>query len=53
VEVIFKEKTFCLTQKAMAVMFGVEVPGISKHLSGIYEINELQKEATISILETV
>jgi hypothetical protein len=53
VEVIFKEETFWLTQKAMAMLFGVEVPGISKHLSKIYETNELQKEATISILETV
>ena len=44
---------FWLTQKNIAQLFGVEVPAISKHLANIYESNELQKEATISILETV
>jgi hypothetical protein len=33
--------------------FAVEVPAISKHLTNIYDTQELQKEATISILETV
>jgi hypothetical protein len=53
VEVIFDEDTFWLTQKAMAKLFGVEVPGINKHLSRIFETGELKKESTISILETV
>jgi hypothetical protein len=42
-----------LSQKAIAELFGVEVPAISKHLANIYESQELQQEATISILETV
>jgi hypothetical protein len=37
----------------MAELFGVEVPAINKHLSNIYETGELNKTATISILETV
>lgn len=53
IEVIFNDETFWLPQKNMADLFGVEVPAISKHLANIFEINELQKEATISILETV
>jgi len=53
VEVVFQDETFWLTQKRMAELFGVEVPAISKHLNNIYETSELQKEATISILETV
>lgn len=53
VEVVFNNETFWLTQKAMAYLFAVEVPAISKHLANIYDTNELQKEATISILETV
>jgi len=53
VEVIFDEDTFWLTQKAMAKLFGVEVPGISKHLSRIFESGELQEESTVSILERV
>jgi hypothetical protein len=53
IEVIFNDETFWLTQKRMAELFGVEVPAINKHLSNIYETGELNKEATISILETV
>lgn len=53
VEVFFQEETFWLSQKKMAELFGVEVPAISKHLVNIYHTGELDKEATISILETV
>jgi hypothetical protein len=53
VEVILKDETVWLTQKAMAGLFGVKVPTISKHLANIYETGELRKESTISILETV
>ena len=37
----------------MAQLFALEVPAISEHLSNIYETYELQKESTISVLETV
>ncbi len=53
IEVVFNDETFWLTQKRMAELFGVEVPAINKHLSNIYETGELNKKATISILETV
>jgi hypothetical protein len=53
IEVIFNDETFWLTQKRMSELFGVEVPAISKHLANIFETNELRKEATVSILETV
>ena len=53
IEVVFNQETFWLTQKRMAELFGVEVPAINKHLSNIYETGELDKTATISILETV
>ena len=53
VEVFLKDETVWLTQKAMAGLFGVKVPAISKHLANIYETGELKKESTISILETV
>jgi hypothetical protein len=53
VEVFLKDETVWLTQKAMAELFGVNIPAINKHLSNIFESGELQKEATISILETV
>ncbi len=53
VEVFLKDETVWLTQKAMAELFGVKIPAISKHLSNIFESGELQKEATLSVLETV
>ncbi len=53
VSVYFENGTFWLTQKAMAELFGVNVPAINKHLKNIYDTEELSKEATISILETV
>ena len=52
VSVLFENETFWLTQKAMAALFGVEIPAISKHLSNIFETNELQEESVVSILET-
>jgi len=53
VEVFLNEETVWLTQKAIAALFGVQVPAISKHLDNIYESGELARETTISILETV
>jgi hypothetical protein len=53
VEVFVQDETVWLTQKAMADLFGVKIPAISKHLANIFETGELNKEATLSILETV
>lgn len=52
VSVIVKDETIWLTQKAMAELFGVGVPAISKHLKNIFEEGELMEEVVISILET-
>jgi len=53
VDVTFFNDTFWMPQKAIAQLFGVEVLAISKHLANVYEAGELEKETTISILETV
>ena len=53
VNVVFKDETFWMTQKAMAELFDVNVPAISKHLSNIFEEGELFKEATVSKMEIV
>jgi hypothetical protein len=53
VEVLLSHETIWLTQKRMAELFGVGVAAISKHLDNIYESGELQREATLSVLETV
>lgn len=53
INVIFQDETFWLTQKAMAELFDVKVPAISKHLQNIYEEEELERAATVSKMETV
>ena len=53
VSVFFQDGTFWLTQKAMAELFGVNVPAVSKHLKNIFETGELELASTVSILETV
>jgi hypothetical protein len=53
VQVVIKDETLWCTQKAMAQLFGVGVPAISKHLSKIYEEGELNKDVTVSKMEIV
>ena len=53
VQVIIKDETIWCTQKAMAQLFGVGVPAVSKHLKNIFEEGELSPEMTISKMETV
>lgn len=53
VDVVFERETFWLTQKAMAELFGVQVPGINKHLKNIFATGELAREATVSKMEMV
>ena len=48
-----ENETIWLTQKAIAELFGVNVPAISKHLNNIYDDLELERGATISKMETV
>lgn len=52
VEVVFQDETAWLTQKALAELFGVQVPAINKHLKNIFESGELVENSVISILET-
>lgn len=52
VSVYYYNETFWLTQKAMAELFDVNVPAVSKHLTNIFSDGELVKDSVISILET-
>jgi len=52
VSVFFQNGTFWLTQKAMAELFGVNVPAVNKHLKSIFDTGELPQDSVISILET-
>jgi hypothetical protein len=52
IDVTVKDETIWLTQKAMAILFDVGVPAISKHLKNIFEEGELNPELVISKMET-
>ena len=51
VQVVIKDETLWCTQKAMAQLFGVGVPAISKHLKNIFEEGELSKNVVVSKME--
>lgn len=48
VNVIVKDETLWLTQKAMAELFGVTVASISRHLKNIFQENELDEKVVIT-----
>lgn len=51
VQVIIKDETIWCTQKAMAQLFDVGVPAISKHLKNIFEEGELFADSVVSKME--
>lgn len=53
VNAVLKDETIWLTQKAMAELFDVNVPAISKHLANIFEEGELDAISTVSKMEMV
>ncbi len=53
VNVIYKDETFWLTQKAMAELFGVKRQAVTKHLQNIYQEEELSENVTCSKMEQV
>jgi hypothetical protein len=53
VNVMFKEETFWMTQKAMANLFDCTTDNISLHLKNIYKEEELEEEATTELFSIV
>ena len=51
VQVLYKDETIWATQKAMAVLFEVGVPAISKHLKNIFDEGELAEIREIRLSE--
>ncbi len=51
VEVYYKDENIWATQKAMATLFDVNVPAISKHLKNIFESGELKDDTVVSKME--
>ncbi|WP_269224386.1 virulence RhuM family protein [Flavobacterium sp. IMCC34518] len=52
VDVLLQNESVWLTQKAIAELFGVQVPAISKHFKNIFEEGELIESSVISKMET-
>jgi hypothetical protein len=53
VELRYDGDTLWMTQRQMSDLFGIGIPAINKHLSNIFEEEELSMEATVSNLEMV
>lgn len=53
IDVKFLDETIWLTQRQIAELFGTKVPAISKHLKNIFASGELNRDTTISKMETV
>lgn len=53
VNAVVQNESIWVTQKAMADLFAVNTPAISKHLKNIYEEGELIEESTVSKMEIV
>ncbi len=47
-QVVYRDESIWCTQKAMAQLFDVGVPAISKHLDNIFSDVELQHDSTVS-----
>ena len=53
IEVVYEDENFWMSQGALAELFGVKIPAVSKHLKNIFESGELEQAATVSKMETV
>ena len=51
VNAVVKDETIWLTQSAMAELFDVKIPAISKHLKNIFEEGELDEKVVVSKME--
>ena len=51
VQVVYRDETIWWTQKAMAQLFDVGVPAISKNLNDFFSGGELQQDSTVSKME--
>ena len=54
ISVVFKDETFWLTQKAMAELFDVQTPAISKHLKNIFaDAPKMQEKNILLMLQII
>jgi hypothetical protein len=48
IDMVLKDETIWLTQKAMATLFDVQIPAINKHLKNIFDEGELDEKVVVS-----
>ena len=53
VQIVYRDEIVWYTQKAMAQLFDMGVPAISKHLNNIFAEGELRPASTVSKMEIV
>jgi len=53
IEVALEQDTVWLSQEQMALLFDVQKAAVSKHLKNIYASGELERQSTVSTMETV
>lgn len=53
VQVVVRDETIWMTQKAMADLYGINKSGISRHLANIYESGELLQDMTVAKFATI
>ena len=51
VNALLKDESIWLTQKAMAELFDVNIPAVSKHLKNIFQEGELDEKVVVSKME--
>ena len=52
VQVVVKDETLWMTQKAMSELFGVDKSSVSRHLKNIFESGELDEKVVVAKIET-
>ena len=52
VQVVVKDETLWMTQKAMSELFGVDKSSVSRHLKNIFECGELDEKVVVVKFET-
>ena len=53
VQVVVKDETIWMTQKAMAELYGIDKSGISRHVANIFATGELSQDMTVAKIATV
>jgi hypothetical protein len=51
IEVVYKDENFWMSQRALAELFGVKRPAITKHLGNIFSTGELDENSVCSKME--